>query len=361
MSIVVNAHTHINSEVPGRKYFPWQHTWHTCMAWAYGVWSPTQGKPPYDRDPNALFPKQGLRFADPEGSYTIASMDHAGIDMGIILPIDYDWSWGSESAIGIEEKHIHQMEMVEKFPGRFVGLAGPDPRRPGCDEIFVRAVEEYGMRGLKMIPKAGYYVWDERAYPLYEQCTERGLPIFVCTEPDGGGYNRDRFAEPIHLSDVIGDFPDMPVVMLHAGEPFYHWFEESLLVASRAANAYVELNFWIRPHFVPKMIPSYEDDPEWVVRLIAKVRDILGPHRILWGTDGHVGPRTREDWKGPVDWLKSLPDVAPQYGVKFTKDEVDMMLGGNAARLVGVAGAKEWERPHKYDVGRRMPPPFRGM
>ena len=246
MGIVVDAHRHMSCEVPGKKYFPWQHTWHTCMSWAYGVWSPTKGMPPYERDPHALYPKQGLRFADPDGTWTIASMDEAGIDLGILLPLDYDWSWGGESAVSIEEKHLHHAEMVQKYPGRFVALAGPDPRRPGVEEIFDRAIKEYGMRGLKLVPKAGYYVWDERVYPLYERCVDQGLPVFVCTEPDGGGYNRDRFAEPIHLSDVVGDYPDMPVVMLHAGEPLYHWFEEALLVASRAANAYIELNFWIQ-------------------------------------------------------------------------------------------------------------------
>ena len=360
MGIVVDAHRHMSCEVPGKKYFPWQHTWHTCMSWAYGVWSPTKGMPPYERDPHALYPKQGLRFADPDGTWTIASMDEAGIDLGILLPLDYDWSWGGESAVSIEEKHLHHAEMVQKYPGRFVALAGPDPRRPGVEEIFDRAIKEYGMRGLKLVPKAGYYVWDERVYPLYERCVDQGLPVFVCTEPDGGGYNRDRFAEPIHLSDVVGDYPDMPVVMLHAGEPLYHWFEEALLVASRAANAYIELNFWIQPHFLPNLIANYVDNPEAVVRLLARARDILGAHRIMWGTDSHVGPRTGSSGQGPLEWLQKLPDLAPQYAVSFAAEEIDMMVGGNAARLVGVGDHKEWERPYQYGWRRRLPPPYRG-
>ena len=37
-----------------------------------------------------------------------------------------------------------------------------------------------------------------------------------------------------------------------------------------------------------------------------------------------------------------------------------MMVGGNAARLVGVGDHKEWERPYQYGWRRRLPPPYRG-
>jgi len=249
-----------------------------------------------------------------------------------------------------------------------VGVGGPDPRRPDAPEILERSIVEYGFRGLKLIPKAGYYPWDEQVYPLYEKCLDHGVPVFVCTEPDGGGYNRDRFNEPIHLSDVLGDMPDLTVVMLHAGEPLYHWFEEALLVASRAANAFIEMSFWIRPHFVPNMIPSYLDAEESVMRMLARAISVLGSHRIAWGTDGHVGPKSRpnalagasgNDWKGPVDWIRSLTTQGRMYGLEFSATDVDRILGETAARLVGIGPG--WQRPDTYGWRRRMPSPFRGL
>ena len=108
MGLVINNHMHINNEVPGKKYFPWQQTWLVCMRWAYEE-TPTKGIPSpsgFDRDPHALYPRQGLRFADPEGTHTIEAMDEGGIDMSVILrrqprrrrpaSIDYDFSWGSQ-------------------------------------------------------------------------------------------------------------------------------------------------------------------------------------------------------------------------------------------------------------------------
>ena len=143
MGIVIDNHIHINNEVPGKKYFPWQQTWLVCMEWAYGGRSPQKGMPPYDRDPKTLYSRQGLRFADPDGSYTVAAYDRGGIDMGVILPIDYDMSWGSQSDIQIEEKHKHQAEMVAKHvlshqrvdDGRRIGETRgfDDKAREACD------------------------------------------------------------------------------------------------------------------------------------------------------------------------------------------------------------------------------------
>ena len=35
MGLTIDNHMHINNEVPGKKYFPWQQTWLVCMRWTY--------------------------------------------------------------------------------------------------------------------------------------------------------------------------------------------------------------------------------------------------------------------------------------------------------------------------------------
>ena len=370
MGIVIDNHCHMSCEVPGKRYFPWQQSWLVSMEWAYGGRNPQKGRPPLDRDPNTLYPRQGLRFADPEGEYTIAAMDQGGIDTAVILPIDYDFSFGSQSDITIDEKHQHQAQMVEKYPGRFVHFAGPDPRRPGAKEIFKRAVTEYGAKGLKIIPKNGYYPWQEELYELYDVCMDYGLPMYTCTEPSpGGGYNRARFADPIHVHDVIGDFPDMPITLLHAGDPIFHYFETALFVAAGSPNTSIELNYWLMPaagvsgnysagpFFGMPLSASHMLDEEAVVLLLARARDILGAHKITWGIDRHFGPSVKNTgWKIPP-WLKGLIDTAAKYDKKFTQEEVDLILGENVARLLKIKEYPEWKIPHKYDWVRRVPRP----
>lgn len=372
MGLVINTHQHISNEVEGRKYFPWRQSWHVCMDWAYAGWGGEHSKkrPPYTRDPAALYPKQGLRFADPSGEWTIKDMDDAGVDGSILLPIDYDYSWGAASDITIQEKHEHVAQMQQKYPGRFYGLAGPDPRRPGVDEIFGHAIQGLKLNGLKLIPKMGFYPWDERACRLYEQCLDYGVPVAVCTEPDGGGYNRDRFAQPAHLADVVADYPDLKLVMLHAGAPLYHWFEEALNVAARALNVHVSLDFWIEGFWpVPDFISNFRSDEESVVTLLSRVRDVLGAHRIMWGSDTFSGPGAHGDRvfgraaqfgiAEVVAWLRDLPQVAEKYGKKFTPEEVELILGENAARVFQIKQYPEWERPDQYGWRRRSPMPFK--
>ena len=341
------------------------------MNWAYGCLAPQFGRPPYERDPKALVEKQGLRIADPTGEWTIKDMDEAGVDAAILLPIDYDFSWGSASDITIEEKHQHLAQIQEKYPGRFVSLAGPDPRRPGVVEIFDRTVKEYGLKGLKLIPKSGYYVWDERIFPLYERCLEYDLPVAVCTQPDGGGYNRDRFAQPIHLADVVAEYPDLKLVVLHAGVPLYHWFEETINAIARNTNAVISLDMWIRGFSpAPAMCPHFANDEESVLRLIARVRDVMGAHRIMWGTDSHHGPGSHGSSlfgkalgfgeTEVVTWLKKLPENGAKYGIPFSQEETDLILGENAARVFGIKSYPEWDRPVKYNQRRRLPSPFKG-
>ena len=142
---------------------------------------------------------------------------------------------------------------------------------------------------------------------------------------------------------------------------------------ARGNNAAISLDMWLWGFemLVPNFIPDIMTGEEAVVTLLARARDTLGAHRIMWGTDTFSGPRvngrnvfghaTGFGMTELVDWLRRLPETAAKYGKSFTKEEVDLMLGENASRFLGVKEYPEWKRPHRYGYSRRMPPPFRGM
>ena len=293
--------------------------------------------------------------------------DEGGIDMSVLLPIDYDFSWGSESEISIEEKHEHQAQMVAKYPGRFISFGGPDPRRAGAKEIFKRAITQHGAKGLKIIPKNGYYPWQEECYELYDVCMEYGVPMYSCTEPEPGGYNRGRFSDPLDLLDVVGDYPDMPLTLLHAGNPLYDYFEKSLFVASGNHNTSIELNYWLKPGAgvaEASTAPIYGLPlgnnvltEETAVMMLARARDILGAHKISWGIDIHFGPKMKNSGWKLAEWLRGLEETAAKYGQKFTQEEIDLILGENVARTLGIKEYPEWDRPAKYGYTRRVPRP----
>ena len=369
MALVVDTHKHISNETEGRRYFPWQQRWHMSMSWAYSsIAGEDRGTP---RNPEALYPRQTLRFSDPEGTWTIQDMDEGGVDVSICLPVDYDFSHGSESSIGIEEKQQHLAEMQEKYPGRIIGFTGPDPRRPGAAEIMTRGIKEYGLKGLKLIPKAGYYMWQEDVYRLLDVALDLDVPVAMCTQPTGGGYNRVRFADPMHVDDAVSDFPDVKFIILHSGAPLMEFFEKALLVASRNHNVYLQFDFWITGFFwALGMIPGFLSNGEAVVRLLARARDIVGARNMLYGSDTWSGPAIHGEnmfrrgsgvtLQGVITWMRNLPNTADKYGLSFTSPEVDEILGENAGRLLGIRDDPEAKIPHRYGWHRRSPTPFRG-
>ena len=86
-------------------------------------------------------------------------------------------------------------------------------------------------------------------------------------------------------------------------------------------------------------------------RELRDIIDLAGASKVLFGTDGPVypvaGPVT--DW---VELIRDLPDRASE-GNRFTREEVDAVLGGNAAKNpgAGVVGAIGFQRP---EVGQQF-------
>lgn len=362
--MIIDSHVHLCTATPERDYFPWPQARCVAMRWAY------RGMPPYDRDPKQLEEKHQLRFADPTGEYTVSSMDYAGVDASVILPVDYDLAFGKESAISIDEKHLQLGELQEKYPGRLYAFAGPDPRRTDALELFKRAIKDYKLKGLKLIPGAGYYPWDERLHAYYDFCIDNGIPVFTCTQSGSGGYRYARFSEPVQVGDMLAEFPDLTVVMLHAGYPLQHWFDEALNVAGGNINAYIEIDFWLYGMGYTARdpgqawVPNIINDEETIVRMMAKAKSVIGAHKILFGSDSFQGPAFNGPqsvwhfgWQNLVDWWKRLPETAAKYGYKFTSEEVDLILGGNVARILGINRPPEWEVKHKYGWRRRYPSP----
>jgi len=56
--------------------------------------------------------------------------------------------------------------------------------------------------------------------------------------------------------------------------------------------------------------------------------------RVLWGTDGPF-PRLLMSSKDYLELIRRLPERAPQ-GIAFTEEEVAAIVGGNAARILGL-------------------------
>lgn len=313
--MIVDTHVHVYD------HGFWASRWFDNVAYR---WAKT---PPTDRDPGIIRPRVEPGMADPDGNGLVRNMDAAGIDVAVILPLDWELGFRQKSAVSIEEQHERYARMVAAHGGRLICFAGIDPQRPDAVQLLEWAVQKLGMRGLKLYPPTGFYPYDERVYPLYERCEAWGLPVFVHT---GGTIPllKPRFANPLGLQDVQADFPRMNIWVGHAGGKW--WWTEAVTVVVNSANSYLELSNWEDV--------AYQDEDAFI-RQLGRARDRVGIHRIVFGSDHFSGPKFRgqEQLVGWTQWFRDLPERARRHGVTFTQDEIDLMLGGNAARCLGLA------------------------
>ncbi len=305
-------------------------------------------RPPFS-DPEKLVWEINDNLNDADGSRTIAAMDKAGVKAAVIMALDSSIAMKEEPRIPVAEMHRQYGELQKRYPGRLYAFAGPDPRRPDAIEIFERAIKEHGLKGLKIYPPSGYYPTDPILRPFYERCLEWDIPVVSHTAA-GGFPNGSTHAPPRYLSDVQAEYPDLKIWLAHAGYP--RWFDEALEVASSHLNTYVELSQWNR---------WLANDEAGIIEKIARARDTIGAHRILFASDFN-SPGSAEpanlfgfSYTAWVDLFRNLPEKASKYGYRFAREEVDLMVRGNVARLLKLEKVPDLEVPeyaplHKWRV-----------
>ena len=316
--MIIDSHVHLF----GPGYFPPAWHQHTARRWAKAVVPP--------RDPNDILPHIERGLVDPDGSILMEEFDRAGVDAGICLTLDWGWAIGDTSGASPEEMMRHYGDLQEKLHGRFFAVANVDPRRPGALQLYEQAIKEWQLKGFKVYPPVGLYPYDEAYFPFYEKSLELGVPVYIHTAMEPSYPLNARFANPLGVGDVQVRYPDLTIILAHSGYP--KWGEEAIEVAHNHPDTYMELSNW---NFVAKK------DPGKVVRFIAEMRDKMGAHRILFGSDHLGGPRFSGEKSILPDWVSfvsGLANEAPKFGCEFAQDEIDLIMGGNAQRLFGIPG-----------------------
>ncbi|HEX7003787.1 MAG TPA: amidohydrolase family protein [Trueperaceae bacterium] len=211
--------------------------------------------------------------------------------------------------------------LVEKYPSRFSGFAH-HPLRPGAAEELRRAVDELGLRGYKLLgPATEYPFEDPQLRGVWEFCAERSLPVLIHFGflGRGGGVVQHPRMSPLSLFEVARDFPEIPFIIPHFGAGYW---QELLALCWSLPNINVDTsgsNQWIR--WMPYEL-TLED-------LFAKAYQTIGPERVLFGSDSSYFPRGFSQ-----RYLQDQLRVC--YHLNFPEEEVRLIFGGNAARLLGL-------------------------
>ena len=229
----------------------------------------------------------GWEFPDSVDALTvrwIAELDRHGVQRAALiasLPGDAD-------AVAIAVAHN---------PTRFVGFFMLDPTRQDAIEYAKRALDE-GLRTICLFPAMhGYHLHDPRVADVFALAASRRggtvdqVSVFAHCGVLSVGIRKKlglpspfdiRFGNPIDLHGVAMKYPTVPIIIPHFGAGM---LREALMLADCCPNVHLDTsssNSWMK--YTPGLT---------LEQVFKAALDVVGPDRIVFGTDSSFFPRAR--------------------------------------------------------------------
>ncbi len=238
-------------------------------------------------------PENLLRHMDEQGVERLCCINYVSPDvMGFTREVN-DWI--------ADYTKDHRDRLVP------VGSVNPLHEMNVRDEI--RRVLDLGIGMIKIHPP--HQLFSPNAYrgelwqlaEIYRECEARGVPVMFHTGTSVFPRARNVFADPMPVDDVAVDFPNLKIILAHAGRPLYG--ETAFFLARRHPNVNIDLS-GIPPKALPKYFPR-----------VAQIAD-----KVVWGTD----------WPSPG--VASMKRNVEEFLSLGLGDEVERkILWDNATRL----------------------------
>jgi predicted TIM-barrel fold metal-dependent hydrolase len=261
------------------------------------------------------------RYPDVNGEKLIKWMDDAGIDITCVNTVDnVDDVNRTEDVIMMLNKRI--ADIANKYPKRLMAFAGIDPRRENALDMLKQCFEEFGMRGLKYHCDSGYDPNSPESIKILKYLEKKRGILLTHTGPLGPPA-KCKYTEPILLSETSNKLPNLKIIAAHMGSA-PKWREWAAL-AVFYPNLYGDMAMWQAYAF-----GKYE----LFCRELRDLIDYAGLEKVLFASDGPVYDIVIPT-KDYIQLIKDLTKNAPK-GIKFTQEEVDAILGGNAAKLLEI-------------------------
>ncbi|HVO94817.1 MAG TPA: amidohydrolase family protein [Terriglobales bacterium] len=277
-------------------------------------------------------------------------MDQLGIDVHV-LTIPAPGADRFEGRDAIEMARVANDAIgaiARRHPKRFIGFF----TLPSCDvkaslDELDRSVNELGLRGFGCFANLNGQALDrEELLPLYERLARYKLPVYIhptaplATEAVGidimptliFGWAFDSTVAMTRLvyGRVLERFPEINWVVADVGGVLAFF-------AQRAINIYTGRTEEIRHKYGLKENPLdsfrrfYVDTADHPAATLRCVKDFFGPERMVLGTNYPYGPE-----EGCVLVKNSLKAID---GLELNNDDKEKILGGNAARILGIGAA----------------------
>jgi predicted TIM-barrel fold metal-dependent hydrolase len=235
----------------------------------------------------------------------VEAMDAAGVAKAALVH--------SSTTYGFDNSLV--ADAVFAFPDRFTGVCSVDVLAPDA-VATLRHWLDRGCTGLRLFTtgttmlQQADWLNDPATYPVWEFAAETGLPISIQARAEGMGM----------LRDLMDRFPAVPIVLDHlahpdltAGPP-YAAVEPVLALAS-----YRQLVV----KYTPVILRRARDGKATPESFLPRMVEAFGADHIAWGSNYPASPGTLAD-------LLAESEAALSF---LSRDEIDQVMGGTAARL----------------------------
>jgi uncharacterized protein len=225
---------------------------------------------------------------------------------------------GDESSVAVA---------VARHPTQFVGFFMFNPASADAAERLARALDDSKLRGVCLFPAIHQYrLDDERVAATFEAASARGAVIFAHCGVLTVGVRKKlglpspfdpRLGDPLALAAVATRFPKVPVIIPHFGAGL---LREALMAADQCPTIHLDSsssNAWMKYH------------PGLTLRAVFRqALDVVGPDRILFGTDSSFFPR---GWQRPI--FEHQREALSEIGI--AGETQAKIFNGNFQRLFG--------------------------
>jgi len=198
--------------------------------------------------------------ADVDESTVLGVLEQHGVSRTIVQPYP--------GAPDVPATHDRIAALARASAGRVVGLASVNPHTDEADYFaeVARCVRELGFVGVKL-HTIGHAVnpRGRDAEKVFETARQLGVPVMIHTGPGV------PFADPGMVAPRARQFPDVTIVLAHAGAGIFTG--SAIALAETFDNVVLETSWCKAPD-------------------IATMVALLGPRRVMFGSDhpGNVGP-----------------------------------------------------------------------
>ncbi len=249
-----------------------------------------------DRAMSALSSNANVGYAAPATlNGLISAMDECGADRSVVLNVATKES---------------QHEAVLRFAAntdseRVICFGSVLPGSLSALE-YVWKISDEGLRGIKLHPALQrIYADDEKCFPVYDLARALNLTVVFHVGFDYS-FPHELNASPGSIINIARNFPGLKIVAAHLGG--LKMAEEVFETLAGKADIYLDT--------------AYCADPWIGIDMMNKIIRRHGAEKVLFGSD--------------YPWHLPSMGIALIRSLDLPEEEKDMILGGNAARLLGI-------------------------